>query len=279
VTIPSRKLWAYLEEEVTRSEAAEIDALLDDSASERRRLDRLRRVRDALAAPDPELEGVDLVSAVRREIEDRAPAREERPRPVLRWRLAAAAGLACLLVAVAIPLWRWRTGTPGEGEFVARSAAPGQLERDRWVGVKCFHVDPRGGQHPLGRQLPAGSGLLFAYTNLGPEPKEHLMIFAVDGSGRIFWFYPAYERLGTNPSALRIKRRVVDVELPHLVRHDLAPGPLVIYSLFTEEPVRVLEIEALVGDLFRSGQWSITTPGRIPVPGSGQQILRTEVVR
>jgi hypothetical protein len=136
---------------------------------------------------------------------------------------------------------------PSVDEFRAKSAAPGN-NRERWSGIRVYRVDAAGEARRLGDRLHATDGLLFSYTNLGPAPLEHLMVFGIDAQGGIRWFYPAYDREGTNPESVAIKRGDADVPLPDVIRHDLAPGPLAIHAVFSDRALRVLDVEALLRD-------------------------------
>jgi hypothetical protein len=72
------------------------------------------------------------------------------------------------------------------------------------------------------------------------------MIFGVDAAGEVRWFHSAYERAGANPAAIPAARGEANVPLAEVIHQDFAPGPLAIYGLFTMQPLRVLEVEALV---------------------------------
>lgn len=232
----TRELAAYLEGEVTASERRAIDASLRDDAGSRKRLDELRRIGDVLSAPIPELERLDLTAGVRA-----ALAEPERKRGrTWFWTLSAAAAL----VSVGGLFLRSVPEAPGSAEFRAKSASVANDESRRWAGLQVHRVSDTGGPERVSDRLNVRDGLVFSYSNLGPAPFDYLMIFAVDASGDVFWFYPAYERLGTDPSAVRIEKGASETRLPDLVHHDFAPGPLEIHGLFARRPVRVSEVEA-----------------------------------
>src|SRR5262245_54158409 len=232
--LPIESLAAYLEGEVTASESAALEAQLAEMPAARRRLAQLRDTRDALGAPIPELEGIDLAPAVGRAL--RAPAAAPRQRGRFWAGFLTAGALAAAMGAVA--LW-----PRSSDEFRPKSAsADGDRagEGDRWAGVQVYRVDGSGEPQRLGDRVSAREGLLFSYTNLGPQPFEWLMIFAVDGRGEVRWFYPAYESPGTNPASIGIKPGEAEVALSDAVYHDLAAGPLVLYGVFSHRPLRVL---------------------------------------
>jgi hypothetical protein len=275
--VSSRRLFAYLEGEVTLSEASEIEARVADSAAERARLDSHRGMVAALAASDPALDSVDLVAGVRAAAAEPAP--EQRPRSR---RALAAALVGCLLVAILVPVLLMVRGAPTpeakDGEFRARSA--GGADPDRWVGIKAFYVDAGGESRRLaGRLPPQNKGLLFAYSSTGPDPLPYLMVFAVDEDARVYWFYPAFERRGTDPTSLRLERSGADIELPFKIRHRFSGDRLAIFGLFTRQPLRVSRIERLIRDLERGQRWSVDAPERLPLPGSAQHVQRVRIER
>lgn len=226
-------LAAYLEGEVTPSERAAIETELDESPRARRQLARLREIREVLAAPIPEIETVDLVVPWRH-------AATTRARSAWGWRripemlvIAAAMG-AVTSVALRRPA----------DDFRAKSALGSNSSSDeRWSGVRIYRVDAGGEATRLQDRFRASEGLVFSYTNLGPHPLDHLMVFAADSRGAVQWFYPGYDREGTNPESLAIKKGDADVLLPDVVHQDFAPGLVAIHALFSDGPLRVLDIE------------------------------------
>jgi len=84
--------------------------------------------------------------------------------------------------------------------------------------------------------------LLFSYTNLGPDPFEYLMIFAIGADQRVYWFYPAYEAASENPLSIDVETG--QAMLADAVEHDYSEGGLEVYALFSHQPERVSQIEA-----------------------------------
>ena len=231
------ELSAYLEGEVTASERETIETKLRNSADARRTLAQLESVRDLLSAPATGLESTDLASGVLSRARELGPVSVTRSR---RFSLAALAGAVAAAAAVCVALW-----LPGQGtqEFRAKSNGA-QLERARWAGVKVFRAVGNAAPEPLGSKLRASDSLVFTYTNLGGHPYRYLMIFAVDSANEVRWFYPAYEKAGENPESIPIDGGRANVTLGELVQQDFSEGPLAVYALFSNEPVRVLEMEA-----------------------------------
>jgi hypothetical protein len=272
----SQMLAAYLEGEVTPSESAAIEAELADSARARRRLEELRRIRAALAAPAADVEAADVVEPVMHAIERgagdtaagrRTPAGRGWPA----WRVGAVAAAACLAGAAGFAIVaRPRAPAGGDAEFRARGGAARAAAGERWAGVQAYHVASAGEPERLGARLPAGDGLLFAYTNLGPRPFAYLMIFAVDAGGAVRWCHPAYERAGQNPTSIPLRAGEARVQLAEVIRHELAPGPLEIRALFTMRPLSVLEVETWL-----AGRPAAGAP--LPWPDASLQVIDTVV--
>ncbi|HET7538671.1 MAG TPA: hypothetical protein VFK05_02330 [Polyangiaceae bacterium] len=234
--IGTETLAAYLEGELTQSESARLAEDLREDPDAQRRLEQIRRISNVLSRQDKELEGLDLVFGVRQALLTPLSSSWKQP---ARWLAAggfAAAAGAALFGAIKAP-------AVDASEFQARSADAHAAEATRWAGVKIYRS--RGGAEPelIKGRLSPGDGLLFAYTNLGRQPFDYLMLFAVGASGQIHWFYPAYEQLGDNPKSIEIEHGMAEVMLSQVVRHRYAPGPLVIYALFSRKPLRVLEVE------------------------------------
>lgn len=300
--LSDKTLLAYLEGEVTQSQAVAIEAALADAPADRRRLERLRTMLGHLAASDDALDAVDLVPELRRAITALpAPA----PRRHQLWPfLAAAAMLLVTTTGLLAGGWLGRPdpgglaqGTAGDPEFRAKSAqgrdgdaaARAAAESDRWVGITAYRVpadQPEAPPRRVDDRVRRGDGLLFSFDNLGPAPFTHLMIFAVDGAGEVYWFHPAYEDAATDPVSISVQaaagaagreRGQSAIELPDLVHHDYPAGKLAVYGLFTRAPVRVSTVEAAIAASVRSGAWNVARPPRLPIPGSGQKIVPLQV--
>jgi hypothetical protein len=231
--IPTEMLAAYLEGELSGSEHARVEAQLGDDADARQRLAQLGRIRAAMRAPVAELAEIDLVGRVREGLKKPEIRAGHGSRWVWAGGVAAAAAIALLFA--------WR---PLHPEFQPRSAGIDTPDSQRWASFQVYRVRRGAESEPLGEQLSPGDGLLFAYSNAGPQPFDYVMIFAVGAHGQVHWFYPAYQQLGENPTSVPLQRGRTNVVLNEVVRHGYAPGPLSIYALFTRRPFGVLEVEA-----------------------------------
>ena len=129
-------LSAYLEGEVTASERAVIETELVNSASARRTLAQLRNLSELLAAPDADLEAIDLAARVRAASRQPAAARPaSAPRFRALWLGGLAACLSCWLVFAHRP--------PANSEFRSKLLRQSlQMWRTRY--------DPRGFLHTGG---------------------------------------------------------------------------------------------------------------------------------
>jgi hypothetical protein len=258
--ISHRTLAAYAERELPPSEAKEVEAELAGSPELRRRLDRYRELCDALAAPIPELERLDLAAMVSARARV-APA----PRPSVRSRpwvwSGALAAAACVALAVGMVGRRPR---PTEGEVRARGGA--QPDGERWQGVRLFLVKDGSAPTPLADGVGVHDGVLVSYSNLGPKPFDFLMVFAVDSQGQVAWLYPAWEKSDEDPSSVPIRRSVAGVELRSLIHPAWTVGRVTIHALFTRQALKVREVEAML-----SAQ-------RLIIPDSAEQHVEISVV-
>lgn len=244
-TLRPQELAAYLEGQVSETEAAVIEARLAESAEARRQLEQLRSIRDALSSEDEgdESDQVELLPLVQDRIRRSAFTPTPRRPSVVRllvqkYQLATGALAALALAYVAGPL----ALDALEARNVREKSAIQSPSTSRWAGIQAYRVRA-GGAERLGAELSRGDGLSFSYTNLGAEPFAHLMIFGVDAGGSVRWFYPAYEQPGTNPGSITIEKGVAQKALAELIEHDFAPGLLTIHAIFSNQPLRVLEVE------------------------------------
>lgn len=233
--IDDELLAAFVEGELAESERAAIERALAEDPSLKRRAGGLERVRLALSGPVRELDGLDLTGAVR--------ARLGKPERSLSVKAKAFAGAGLVAAAAGWALLGAHSGVAPQTEFRAKSAGSALTTVERWTGVRLYRAR-EGAPEPVTRAVTRSDGLLFAYTNRSEAPFEFLMLFGVDQGGAVYWFHPAYERLGDNPRSVAIRPRAVEQLLPEVVRHDFAPGRLVVYALFTRHPLGVLEVEA-----------------------------------
>jgi hypothetical protein len=171
----------------------------------------------------------------------------------------AAAALMLLVLRGSDPVPRGRPGgaAPAPAIYLYRSVAGRQAEA-------------------LAGQLRAADGILVAYSNPTDDLK-YLLVFAVDPSGKVFWYYPAYEKAGDDPPAVPIRTRAEAVELGEEIRHQLAPGPLRMWAVFLPRPWRVIDVERMVRRETAEKRRTIRDLSRLPFGEGTQSSLLLEV--
>ncbi len=233
-TLLPERLVAYVDGELSAAEKAEVEALLAGSPAARQQLASYRNITAALGASEPDLETIDLVSAVRRQTTQPAPSRS----PARMWRIPAFAGAlaACAVLIVVV------TNLARQDEVRTKGVAA--VSSQRWAGVRLFHVAGSAAAAPVNTVVGRHDGVLVSYTNLGPAPFDYLMVFAVDADQQVRWLYPAWERASEDPQGIPVRKGVAEVELPTLIRPGWVVGPLTVHALFTRQPIGVHEVEA-----------------------------------
>jgi hypothetical protein len=141
------------------------------------------------------------------------------------------AAVAAMLLAVVV----WRGVMPaGDSGFSPRGAGNGQGE------LWAERVSP-GRSEKLASRMRADDELVFSYAN--PAGKKRLMVFAVDGKERVYWYFPAWSDAADDPAAVPIEGGAAPHALGEAVRHKLEPGALTVYGVFTDAPLTVKQIE------------------------------------
>lgn len=261
---PTRdELGRLLEGEVLSSRAAELEAEVRGDAGVRAALEAEQALHASLRAVPPELEGVDLVDAVREAAQVPAPPPRRRSVSFA----VAAVALAATLAAVVV--FSGRLAPDARVKGAASESA------ERWTGVRVFSVGADGASRPLSDSVHASDGLAFAYLNASATPFTHLLVFGLDARGSVFWYYPAWERAGEDPEAVAIRAGPDVVSLGEKIVQPLTPGPLVVRAVFATRPLRVSEVERLIREL---GPERALSAERIPLEGTVQQRVAVEVV-
>jgi hypothetical protein len=257
-------LAAYLDGEVPASERLAIDETLHEDPGARKRLAQLRHIGEALSAPVPELESIDMAARVRAALAKPAPEAKSGKGQLVAW-------CASLAVAASVGLFfAFGLEPHHDAQFRAKSVgAPGD-QAERWAGVQIHRVVSPKKIERLKTQLGMDDGLLFSYSNIGPAPFGYLMIFGVQADGSVRWFHPSYEQADSDPSSIAIEREA-GVSLGDVISHDYSPGELSIHALFTREPLKVSEVE----------RWLVTHPelDELPLPDASVQSVKVQVAR
>ena len=129
---------------------------------------------------------------------------------------------------------------PAEG-FVARGS-----ESERAAAPELWIFSRAGAREyqPVGAQIHADAPLAFGFLNPDDTRYRYLMVLAVGQTGRVYWYYPSYQRAGADPAAVTISSG--KHELPDEVAHPLSAGALRVVALFAARPYRVSTVEGAV---------------------------------
>lgn len=262
--IANDELLFFLEGELPTSRCQELQAHITQCAECASKLEALRATLALLGQLDEEYEDMDLLSGVQSAIEEPTP-RKVRRSP--RWPFMVV-GLGTVAAAASILLW---VAPPNEraDEFRARAASTA-TEIGAWVGVTAYRVEADTAVL-LGSTMSTTDALAFAYRNAGQSPKRFLAVFAVDSMGGVHWYYPAFTDGSSDPVSVRIDPSETPRQLPDRVDHNLAPGPLTITALFTNESLRVSQIESAVTARDHGSN------GKLPFEDAVQQDLVVQV--
>ena len=114
------------------------------------------------------------------------------------------------------------------------------------------------GHAELREAMAPGDELSFAYRNLAGKP--YLLVFAVDDTRRVYWYYPAWTDPARAPTALAISSSNELVELPEAIRHDIAGTSLAIYAAFVTRPWSTVEVEARAAGVAFGGAIELEAP-------------------
>lgn len=154
-------------------------------------------------------------------------------------------GLATLAVAASlVMLFR----PAPQARFAARGGA---IPNDGTAGgptLLIFQSPATGPIKPAGARMAQAEGLAFAYSCPSTLNATHLLIFAQDSAGRIYWYWPAWKNLADDPGALGLTCNGEQIELPEVIRHDLTPGRLRIHGVFARRPYQVKHLETLIAN-------------------------------
>jgi len=146
----------------------------------------------------------------------------------------ATVGAAILLLVVA----------PFTGAGSKPVARGGRLDGAAALEVAAFRIHGGSQSTRIEHAVSANDELAFAYRN--ERAKAFLMIFAIDGDGRVLWYHPAWTRPADNPKAVPITAQVGFKELPEAIRQPLRGPRLVLHTLFMDQPLDVRTVEARV---------------------------------
>jgi hypothetical protein len=151
--------------------------------------------------------------------------------PRTRWTFPIAA-IAAFVAVLGLIALRSDGGTPST--MTARGGRPTSA-------LVAYLI--RGDDHAeLRHAMSPADELSFAYRNLATKP--YLLVFGVDDTHRVYWYYPAWSDPARAPSAVAISASTELIELPEAIRHDIAGKSLAIYAAFVTRPWTTVEVEA-----------------------------------
>lgn len=145
--------------------------------------------------------------------------------------MAVAVGLATVLVA----LWLWPAAQPAYVARGGRTMDPDQVLYVYRIASGCAL------QPVVNGLISNGDELAFAYRNRAGWSR--LLVYAVDGAGRIYWYHPGWADATAAPVAVRIEAGSGRHELPEAIAQPLPHGPVEIHAVFTDDAVSVQSIE------------------------------------
>lgn len=153
-----------------------------------------------------------------------------------------AGGFGIAVACAAFLLWFGRGPEPFQARGGATDPASGHSPGPS-LGI--YRVAPDGGAR-VGGLIAPDDRLAFSYSNPASDPFDFLMVFARDGAGRVYWFWPGWQSPAEDPASVAIAAAPKPVELGESVRHAFRPGPLTVIGLFSRRPYHAREVEAAV---------------------------------
>jgi hypothetical protein len=186
------------------------------------------------------------------------------------WLLVPATAAATAMVMTVF--WPHREGTTDDG-FQARGRETVNL--DRWVSLQVFRSTGHG-YEPVHDVVAADEALAFAYLNQSGDQLHYLAVFGVDERGELLWYYPPNTSADRDPTSISIRGGAQPIELPEQVTHDLRPGLLRIFGIFSSGPLSVRAIEEQLQQDLRAAQ-TVERMARVGLDDVGQYSLPLRV--
>lgn len=141
-----------------------------------------------------------------------------------------AAGAACAMIMGIVAL---RNRAPADSGYAKRGTGASR--------VFVYRVPPGRDPTIADHQIARGDDLAFAYEN-GAE-RKYLLVFAVDEHRHVYWYHPAWIDEGEPPVALAISTAAGIHELPEAIGHSYDGSELMLYAVFTDQPLSVRDVE------------------------------------
>lgn len=255
--VASERLAGRLDGELTENEARDVDAHLAACPRCAQRAQALRRLVAALPGAGPAREDARFVPEVLQRLEQR----RERRLSARRFQVRAPrfAALAALAAAAAVAVFFVDGGrrTDEARGFVPRggssSSATGGAPAPRAAPLGLRVYRHSGGLQDERLELTeaatvrTGDGFSFELWNTTERPMQALL-FGVDASAALHWFYPAWAGPDERPVSLSVPAHTGRIALPEGVTPEaVAPGRFVIIAVFSAEVLAAQRFEELVG--------------------------------
>lgn len=242
-----QELLSFVDAVLSPEQLARIEQHVARCAGCRERVEGLRSLISALAAPLPLEAGqsFDVAGHVAKVM----GRLDETPRQPLRsprthWMLGVS-GLAAAAALLLVLLPR----QPGnvEGTFRARGGvSEATLSRDVGLQLYAHEASPRA--LSPGSRVTTKTAFTAGLRNLAAKP-AHLLLFGVDARGTVHWISPRYVDPSSDPASTLVAPSPKEVLLPNaVVFDDLAPGVLRVVALISEESGRVSQVDALTAE-------------------------------
>ena len=258
----------HLEQDLSVSRSKEIEDHLVLCSFCRKAVSDIRSVTSRIATEPGEFRSPEfvkrVVSKASASLND-TPIARAWPRwvwPVLAMPLAAAA-----VSLIVLPL---RSSVPHDSDssFSARGAA--SFDPNRWISLRVFHpgVTP-GAYAEVEGTILRDDPLVFSVRNAAQSSYRFMMIFGIQDTGSVYWYYPAYNDAQQNPKSVPIEASAETKSLGEEIRHKLSPGWLRVVGLFSDRPLDVATIERLV-ERGLSERGSVVSFELLPIEDTGQ---------
>lgn len=145
--------------------------------------------------------------------------------------MAVALSFAAALVALHLR-------SSGAPDYVARGGAMADPDPALYV----YRITAGGPPEPvIDGVIRSSDELAFAYRNRAGWPR--LLVYAVDDTGRMYWYHPGWTDASTAPVAVTIDGGPDRHELPEAVAQPLPPGRIELHAIFIDEAIDVQAIE------------------------------------
>jgi hypothetical protein len=240
-----RDLAELAEQEATAAQAEHRDGDGAESPENRQRLERVKTVA-AYLGDTAAVDGIDLLPDLKARLALTHTAFEPRRRWTSRRVLGLAAAASVLAIGLPIVLLTVLPNAGGSEGYRAKTATAQRDARSRWIALNAFRLSGEAAPVPLHDVLHVHDGLLFSYTNLGPAPFSSLMVFGIDESRRVYWYYPAFLDARDNPQSIDIQEDASRVGLHEVIAHPYREGSLTLFGLFSDRALSVAEVENAV---------------------------------